>query len=206
MSLCCTALFARFKASKVFRQTTPKPSPESRTNEFLADILDNYNEAYSYGSMTCSVYDTAWVASISKTVGGCQQWLLPMSFSYILSAQLPDGGWPAHLGSPDTDLVDGLLSTLAALFCLNLHAEKPLQLQCDDIDIRIKDGSKRLESLLQLWDVGNCDSVGFEILVPSLLELLEEQGLSYEFPGRELLFGIRAQKLSKLTPEVLYTA
>ncbi|CAG8953632.1 hypothetical protein HYFRA_00010091 [Hymenoscyphus fraxineus] len=180
---------------------------EVRVDKLLRGMLNDYDSAYGFGSMSSSVYDTAWVACIKKAVSGSTQWLFPSSYNYILDSQLSNGGWPAHPNSTDTDEVDGILSTMAAILCLKQHFQTPLQLRHygnQSLIEKIAAGEHRLSILLNEWDVGKCNSVGYEVLVPSLLELLEYEDLYLEFPGKEKLLEIRDKKLTKLRPEVLY--
>ena len=184
-----------------------QPDAQERIDKLLGRLLDTYDPSYGLVSMTCSVYDTAWVACVAKTVAGRPQWLFPSSFSFVLASQLPDGGWPAHPNEDDTDEVDGILSTAAALFSLTRHVKEPLQLRhLDDgtLPRRIERGVRRLSDALGGWRVGESKAVGFEVLVPSLLDLLQEEGIHFAFPGKELLLGIRDQKLAKVRPEMLY--
>lgn len=174
----------------------------------LGRLLNAYDPSYGLGSMSCSVYDTAWVACVSKTVSDRTQWLFPLSFSFVLDSQRTDGGWSAHLNEADTDDFDRILSTMAALFCLTQHAKNPLQLRCIDgehISIRIQKAVVHLSRLLEKWRVGDCRTVGFEVLAPSLLDLLQEEGIHLKFPDKDLLLKIRNKKLAKVQPETLYS-
>lgn len=180
---------------------------QERVRALLGDLLGTYDPAYGLGSMTCSVYDTAWVACVSKTVSDRSQWLFPSSFSFVLDSQLPDGGWPAHPGADDPDEIDGILSTMAALFCLTQHVRNPLQLRHlhkEGLVTRMKKAVARLSELLEKWRVGDCKAVGFEVLAPSLLDLLEKEGVYFTFPDKERLLQIRDQKLAIIRPEMLY--
>ena len=180
---------------------------QQHISRLLERLLGAYDTCYGLGSMTCTIYDTAWIASISKIVSGRPQWLFPSSFSIVLVAQLPDGGWSAHLQECDADEADGILSTMAALYCLCQHAKNPLQLMHmagESLPGRIKKAVTRLSAMLQNWRVGDCKAVGFEILAPSLLDLLEEEGLVFQFPEREHLQILRNQKLARVRPEMLY--
>jgi hypothetical protein len=99
-------------------------------SRLVCDILDFHDERYGMGTMTCSVYDTAWVANVYKTVGGIPQYLFPSSFFAILRAQSEDGGWVGHF-SGETEytrrsplnLPDSILSTMASLYALTLKFE-----------------------------------------------------------------------------------
>ncbi|KAI4139612.1 MAG: hypothetical protein LQ341_004153 [Variospora aurantia] len=180
---------------------------EERIGRLLQTLLDTYEPCYGLGSMTVSVYDTAWVACISKTVSGCSQWLFPSSFFYVLQAQLPDGGWTAHAGQECSDETDGILSTMAATYCLIQHAKTPLQLKhipTEALAESIRTALASLDLMLQSWRVGNSKAVGFEVLAPSLLNLLEEEGHFFAFPGKEHLLHVRDQKLARVSPELLY--
>ena len=179
----------------------------ARVDGLVSNILDNRDCSYGVGSMTCSIYDTAWVACVSKTVNGVSQWLFPCSFRFVLDSQSPDGAWPAHPHQVDTDELDTILSTLAALFCLTQHARHPLQLRHlhdGSLSRRIESATVRLSSLLQNWRVGECKAVGFEVLVPSLLDLLEDEDLRFHFRDKNLLLATRDKKLMKLPPDILY--
>lgn len=181
---------------------------EERVRELLGGLLDNYDPHYGLGSMTCSVYDTAWVACISKTIANCSQWLFPLSFSFILSSQSSDGGWPAHPEENETGEATNILSTMAALFCLSQHARNPLQLKnlisSNELSIRIQKAVSRLSILLESWRTNDCATVAFELLAPSLLELLHEEGFEFDFRDKQSLLKMRDQKFSKLRPETLY--
>ena len=180
---------------------------QQRISRLLDGLLATYDPSYGLGSMSCTIYDTAWIACISRVVSGRPQWLFPSSFSFVLAAQLPDGGWPAHPNEHDMDEADGILSTLAALYCLSQHAKNPFQLmhmEAESLPERKRKAVTCLSSMLQKWRVGDCKAVGFEILAPSLLDLLEQEGLFFSFPEKEHLHKIRDQKLARIRPETLY--
>ena len=179
-----------------------------RVGDLLDGLLEDYDSSYGLGSMTCSVYDTSWVACVSKTVYSHTQWLFPSSFTYLLESQLPDGSWPAHKGEEGSTEIDGILSTMAALYCLTQHVKRPLRLRHlhkGGLENRLEEGTSRLKIMLGLWDVELCRAVGFEVLVPSLLDLLSKEGIQLDFPGRKPLLSTRDQKLASIKPEVLYT-
>ena len=54
--------------------------------------------------------------------------------------------------------------------------------------------------MLYDWDIYSTDQVGFEILVTSLLSLLQREGVSLEFPQLDALQAIRSAKLETLPP------
>lgn len=181
-----------------------------RIDNLLSRILDTYHPSYGLGSMTCNVYDTAWVACVSKTVSGRPQWLFPSSFAYIMNTQMPDGRWQAHPNEgnlDDSDEVDDILSTMAALYCLVQHARNPYQLgylHDEQVPARIEKAVAYLSKSLEAWRTNECKTVGLEILLPSLLELLDREGVHLEFPDKKTLLDFRDQKLTKVQPEMLY--
>lgn len=155
------------------------------------------------GYMSCAVYDTAWVAMVTKPTPDGTQWLFPQSFHYILDTQQPDGAWPTYAAD-----VDGILNTAASLLALQKHADTPLQLSTPSSDMleeRIVRGTTALRRLLNAWDVDATNHVGFEFLVPTLLHLLASGGIHFTFPGRAALMLQNHAKLSKMKLEHLYS-
>ncbi len=155
------------------------------------------------GSATVAFYDTAWVALVSKGNGEQKEWLFPECFRFLLDNQSSDGGWSCH-GSCDGQL----LNTLAALLAMKKHSsaggliKHPDQL---DLEARISKATRFLHEHLQAWDISESLLVGFEILVPALLTMLEHEGVRFDFLGRQQLDILNRTKLSNFEPEVLYS-
>lgn len=197
------------------------PSLRDRAQSLLHDIVGHYDSKYGFGAMSCAVYDTAWVSLVKKPVpssktpaqnsntgvgaGTQKEYLFPQSFQYILDTQLSSGGWAAT-GSA----VDGILNTAASLLSLSRHLKEPLQLQTliaeSELQSRISRAAASLKAQLQTWDVSSASHVGFEIIVPALLSYLQDEGISFVFPGREELLRLQSQKLSGFKPAYLYTS
>ncbi|RAL02627.1 terpene synthase family protein [Aspergillus ibericus CBS 121593] len=158
---------------------------------------------YGFGTLTCTVYDTAWVSLVTKSINGQEEWLFPESFQYLLSTQCKDGSWDTESQAP----IDGVLNTAAALLSLKKHRDNPFQLNLDlnDIDRRITRGTEALRSRLETWDVLTTNNVGFEITVPSILNLLEEHGFVFDIKGKDALMQIHDTKMSRFKPEMLYS-
>ena len=193
----------------------------ARVDALFASLLEAYDHHYGFGAMTCSVYDTAWVANVTKTVAGTPQYLFPSAFLFVLDAQLPDGSWNAHYHPDDatqsnftspsasSNLSDSILSTMAALYTLSIHTISPQQIRparipAPSLPIRINRAAASLESMLRMWRVDTCNAVGFEILTPALLDLLTAQGYEFDFPDRAKLLKIRAAKMHRVQPAMLY--
>ncbi|KAH8799111.1 Copalyl diphosphate synthase [Xylogone sp. PMI_703] len=170
----------------------------------LRRTLANYDEQYGLGAMSCAAYDTAWVSLVTKSIDGKKQWLFPECFQYLLATQSDEGGWAVGTGAQ----IDGLLNTAAPLLALKRYASEPLQLQLDaqDLTNRIERATVSLRSQLAAWDVSTTDHVGFEIIVPAMLEYLQRENpsLVFEFDGKTTLLKINNAKMSRFRAEYLY--
>ncbi|KAJ5904103.1 Phyllocladan-16-alpha-ol synthase [Penicillium tannophilum] len=165
-------------------------------------LTERIEDSHGLGFMSPAIYDTAWVSMIQKSVGEEKTWLFPECFVYVLNAQLEDGSWVTYASQ-----IDGILNTAASLLSLKRHFNAPLQsnkISQDSLEERINRATRSLQALLQAWDVDATLHVGFEILVPALLGYLEAEGIEFFFSGRDRLFAIRDQKLTRFKPEYLY--
>lgn len=182
----------------------------ARARQLIQETIGQYDAVRGFGSMSCSVYDTAWVSMVTKTVreNGDEKevWLFPESFIYLLETQFADGSWD---GAGAASQADSILNTGASLLSLLQHLNKPLQMResCskDTLESRIGVATRALQARLQDWDVQGCNSVGFEVIVPSLLGLLENTGYKFDFKGKDDLMAINAKKLARFKPEYLYS-
>ena len=177
-------------------------SLEDRAKALILKLTSGCDDYYGRGCMSPAVYDTAWVSMISKSDSHSKHWLFPECFTHILEQQRDDGSWVSYASQ-----IDGILNTAASLLALKKHANE-LQHQpqsaMQSLNERIERATAALGSLLKEWQVDATVHVGFEILVPALLIYLEQEGLRFEFPGREQLYEINAKKLAKFKPEYLY--
>ena len=174
----------------------------TRAHMLIRQLVDEHDAKYGVGSMTCSIYDTAWVSMIAKSVEGTTRWLYPTAFEYVLKSQQPDGGW--HNSSSD---IDGILNTLAALLALCKHIATPHQINqrpTDDLEHRHTRAIYYLEAKLSQWDVLATTSEGFEILVPKLLQLMAAEGVEFHFAGRDVLEDLRTKASTRINPSVIH--
>ncbi|KAI0598800.1 terpene synthase family protein [Biscogniauxia sp. FL1348] len=181
-----------------------KAELDDLAKSLIKQAILGYDNKYGFGSMSCAIYDTAWVSLVIKVIDGRRQWLFEECFTYILDSQSDDGSWKT--GSSQTDVI---LNTAASLLSLKRHMDDPLQIQVvtrDELRTRISAATESLQSQLHTWDVASSAHVGFEIIVPSVLELLEQEGIVFDFAGRSMLEQLRAAKLSGFNPEMLYGA
>ena len=169
----------------------------------VARLADDCAHGKPLGSMSVSFYDTAWLSMVRKeNSDGDLEWLFPRSFQYLLDTQSPDGGWEHALPNAGlADEVDGILNTMAALLSLLKHRGDP---ESDSVEQRVRRAVAWLNRRLQKWDVSKTDHVAFELLVPTHLNLLRAEGITFRFPGRERLKWLNAAKLAKFRPELLF--
>lgn len=173
---------------------------ESET--LVRELAEKLCSGRGFGSFSTSIYDTAWLARV-RTTGSDSKWLFPQCFEYLLDAQEPNGGWLVHASE-----IDGILNTMAALIALKEHHAQlngSVDINADELERRITLSQDHLRVNLQTWDVSSTVHVGFEVLVPALLEELERQGVYFDFEGRQTLMLMNQHKLRKFRPEILYS-
>lgn len=174
----------------------------AEAKRLLQSMVHDYERPDAGGSFSCAVYDTAWVSMLTKRVNGEDLWLFPAAFNYVLKTQELDGGWESYAAE-----IDGILNTSAALLALCRHRDAHLQLgELVHLDIhdRISRAEAALRKLLQGWDVVTTLHVGYEIIVPGLLQLLAETGISFDFSGKKILLEHHAYKMSRFDPQIFY--
>ncbi|MCJ1360209.1 MAG: hypothetical protein MMC33_010212 [Icmadophila ericetorum] len=152
------------------------------------------------GNMTSSIYDTAWVSMVRKSKNALSL-LFPECFQYVLDKQLPSGAWESY-----DSTIDGIVNTLGGLFALKKNSHMAYSsISQKDLNLRIEGATRFLQEELQSWDVTSADHVGFEIIIPAMLELLSQEGIHFDFPGRSLLMELNQKKLSKI-PSSIWSA
>jgi len=170
--------------------------------QLLRSNVQEYEDTKSLGSFSCTVYDTAWVSMLTKVVDGKQIWLFPSSFQYVLNSQQSDGSWVKYRSE-----IDGIMNTAAGLLALCRHRSTHHQLDDRiplDLDLRVIRAEAALRQRLEAWEVEATLHVGYEVLVPAMLSLLEEVGFAFDFPGRQHLLDLHGQKMARFHPSMLY--
>ncbi|OAQ61667.1 ent-kaurene synthase [Pochonia chlamydosporia 170] len=181
-------------------------SLSSIADSLVQRAVSYYDEQYGFSTVSPQVYDTAWVAMITKTTDGVKKWLFPESFHYLIRNQAQDGSWGFDINSQTV----GILDTGAALLALLRHASDPWQIldyAKDEIAGRIRLASKSLAAQLKTWnDITATNHIGVELIIPALLEYLrdEDDSLHFEFESKSALDAMAAEKLSRFRPEMLY--
>jgi len=172
----------------------------------ISHLADRCSRGEPLGSMSASIYCTAWVSMIQKPTDGGRSWLFPQAFQYVLDKQSLKGSW-GH-GSLGTNDVDIILNTMAALLSVLKHRNEAklrgYDLEIADLDGRIKSGTACLKQKLEHWDVARTEHVAFEILIPTHLSLLHLEGVEFQFTGLKKLTELNTLKMAKFMPEFLY--
>lgn len=173
----------------------------------VKSLADRCVRTSGLGSMSVAIYDTAWLAMVSRDIDGVTSWTFPECFKYVLDNQFPDGGWESY-ASP----IDGILNTIGGLLALlkrSRAAESMAAVSAkipgiSNYDSHILRAKKSLHLQLQSWDVDTCDHVGFEYLVPALLNMLATYEVEFTFPGMQKLMAMNAVKLAVFDPKHIY--
>ena len=138
--------------------------------------------------MSGSIYDTAWVSLVSKSIGGVQTWLSPSSFRCICDVQTESGSWEGGCA------VDEIINTLACLLSLKRH-EKVDRNEVSGLTDRIEKATQFVAQRLSAWDISFTERVAFEFLVPSMLDLLEGEGVHLNFSQSDALRQLKQIKI-----------
>ena len=131
----------------------------------LISLLSNIGT----GKMSGSAYDTAWIAQL----GEIDRELSNQALDCLVEDQLPDGSWGAEKPFYYHDRV---VNTLASMLALTRHGRRALDKRA------INAGIKALEQITSTATRGlkadhNGATVGFEMIVPTLVEEAEQLGI-----------------------------
>lgn len=168
---------------------------QQMTKMLLTDMINEYTLS-TYpggGAISSDPYNTAWVAMVHDPTDR-EQLAFPRALIWLLHNQSSDGSWGGK--APYS-----LLSTLAALLAL---LQAPAQYQ-QLTHTAISRARTYLEMHLRCWSVKTHESVGFEILVPSLLAQLETFGVDLECVEKADLMRLYQEKLFLTPLESIYS-
>ncbi|GAB4540598.1 MAG: type B diterpene cyclase [Anaerolineae bacterium] len=148
--------------------------------QLLQNILTQPN------AISVSAYDTAWLA-----------WLMPEARDWLLDAQRPDGSWGADLEYYH----DRVICTLSAINSLAATSTNGHDLK------RIQRGIQYLEKAAPRLPRDPTETVGFELLAPSLLKTGQKLGLKLDEVARALepYQLVYRQKIALIPPAMLYS-
>ena len=167
--------------------------------KLIAQLAEECRHDRPIGSMSTTIYDTAWVSMVSKTVDEDTYWLFPESFNHVSETQNLDGGWGRHESGTDR-----ILNSIAGLLALRKHA---LYKGCGSpsLDSRISRAECQLRRYLATWEPKSSESVGFEIINPAILDYLSNENIHIDHPGANVLAALNQKKQAKFDPKQLYS-
>ncbi|KAL4312575.1 hypothetical protein GQ457_01G053180 [Hibiscus cannabinus] len=147
------------------------------------------------GEISCSAYDTAWVALI-EDVNGSGSPQFPCTLQWIANNQLPDGSW----GDGHVFLAhDRLINTLACVVALktwNVHRDK-----------YEKGVSFFKDNISKLGDESAAHMpIGFEVAFPSLLNIARTLNIKvpHDCPEFHQIYEQRDLKLTRIPKEIMH--
>ena len=149
-------------------------------------------KAMDMGDMGPSIYDAAWVARLKDPESG--EPLFPGVLEWIRQSQHPDGSW----GSEVEYYPDRIISTLAALVALMEHSPRLGNGRA------IGRGLAYLEKTWPLVQGVPHLTVGFEVIVPTLLEAGSRLGLPLNGWMTEAQ-RLRLERLRRIPPTMIYS-
>lgn len=158
----------------------------------MTDLIAKLIDEIGPGHMASTAYDTAWVARL----GPIHSDLSNRALIWLTRNQLPDGSW----GAPSPMYYhDRVVCTLSAMIALSYRGHR----QADRTQIEY--GKLALERIISGATGGlstdpNGATVGFEMIVPTLVAEAERAGLIKNQGGRFLgrLSALRRKKLAYL--------
>ncbi len=141
-----------------------------------------------------TAYDTAWIASV-PAVDDRRSTRFPSSLQWLVEHQLPDGSWGGVIRYEH----DRIMCTLAALAPLSVFGRRGTDREA------ITAGTRYLWQHGHLLRTESIQPVGFELLLPSLVERARHAGISVP-PHLDVYSTERQDKLRLIPPSVLYSS
>jgi len=141
-----------------------------------------------------TAYDTAWVARVHDN-GNSSVLAFPHTLDWLRQNQHSDGSW----GSLIEFYHDRIISTMAALVVLN-ESGTPTQ----DAEA-IRRGENYLHQRFRFLHQDPCETVGFELIFPTLLEKAWQLDMSLPYSQCDRYYHIREEKLQLIPPELIYS-
>ncbi|MCA9912460.1 MAG: hypothetical protein KC496_03895 [Anaerolineae bacterium] len=155
----------------------------------LAGEVKNLLVEVGDGRMASTAYDTAWVAMLAKDGYAIGE----RALDWLRENQLPDGTWGVQ---EPVYYYDRLVSTLAAIIAFSVAGDLIGQDAA-----RVFRAQSALQSVLpNLTESNMMETIGAEVLIPSLFDVVEEYNLGERWHDAEYerLMQQRERKLSRL--------
>ncbi|MDQ2806566.1 MAG: hypothetical protein M3Z04_06560 [Chloroflexota bacterium] len=153
-------------------------------------------EAREIKVFQAGAYDTAWLAALRDSADDSTAHpLFPQSLEWLTTHQHADGSW----GAPWPYYHDRLLSTLRAVLTLHSWGRRTADKRQIDLGLGyIWRNAGRQHS--DPWE-----TVGFELIFPTLLEQAEQAGLALPYAAFADLQTLRRAKLELIPPHLAYS-
>jgi hypothetical protein len=170
--------------------------PCLEAQNLVRSLAEGIAHRFGIGSFSPSVYDTAWLAMVKNPASQTHELLFPQCFQYLLDTQQDDGSWQAHL-----DHCDKISNTMAALLAIKmkLQAFEARHSVAILLEERCSRATIALSAMLNQLNIKSLERVGIEVIVPSMLRLLDELGTRLDFRSRAHLESLGQHKLSNVT-------
>ena len=153
-------------------------------------------EAREHKVFQASAYDTAWLAVLRDSPDGNEaRPLFSASLEWVTQHQYADGSW----GAPWPYYHDRLLSTLRAVLTLHSWGRRAADKRQIDLGLGYiwrNAGRERSDP----WE-----TVGFELIFPTLLEQAERAGLALPYAAFSDLQTLRRAKMELIPPHLAYS-
>ncbi|KAJ7310885.1 hypothetical protein DFH08DRAFT_619711, partial [Mycena albidolilacea] len=166
----------------------------------LRSLLTEYSQFGEICSFSGSVYDTAWLSMVRSPDSDGEHWLFPEMLTVLLDSQSLEGGWNVA-GHP----IDTIISSLAGILSLKCRYPTLSGPEGAEVERRIEMAVAFTRTTIAQVDFVAAERVGFELIVPTLLHMLEEHSISFEFSQRDILFAIRDKKTALITLPAVYS-
>lgn len=168
--------------------------------KLIEEMAHEYTHNSSQGGMlSMTPYDTAWLAMVPDRDRPSEALAFPKAFDWVMQHQSSDGSWSGELVEDSYKIIP----TLACLLAL-LKAPKPYQTE-KRVRKAIISAQTFLDRTLRGWVITQHESVGFEILVISLLQEIELLGIRFEFSCKTELVALYNKKLGLAKLENIYS-
>ena len=147
-------------------------------------------------------YDTAWVSMLPEPhIESTTDLAFPEAFEFLLNHQQANGSW----STCDSE-EDAILNTLAATLsihrrCSTLSPDHEAFVAI--LKARVSKAVTFLHSKMADWEPEAGTHGSFEILAPALLDMLEHEGTTIEFPGRPSLMALNKARLLNFDAQTL---
>jgi halimadienyl-diphosphate synthase len=144
-------------------------------------------------TMSNTAYDTAWVARVPEDDGSSVP-AFPKALEWLVRRQYPDGSW----GSSIPYYHDRIISTMATVVTLAEHNNGSSHAEA------VQRGERYLQQNMQFLYRDPFETVGFELIFPTLLQKARHLGL--DLPNSiDKYTHIRQEKLKKIPHDMIYS-